>query len=72
LFGGLLAIAIMAGIMEAFNLSIAQISSLYSSDFSIALLNPKLFIGIIFTATFIGWLGSYITVSRSIASFKIN
>jgi cell division transport system permease protein len=72
LFGGLLAIAIMAGIMEAFNLSIAQISSLYSSDFSIALLNPKLFIGIIFTATFIGWLGSYIAVSRSIASFKIN
>ena len=72
LFGGLLAIAMMTGIMQAFNYSIAQISSLYSSDFSVALLNPKLFIGIISTATFIGWLGSYIAVSRSIASFKIN
>lgn len=72
LFGGLLAIAIMASILQAFNYSIAQISNLYSSDFSVALFNPKLFIGIISTATFIGWLGSYIAVSRSIASFKIS
>ena len=71
-FGGLLAIAIMTGIMQVFNYSIEQISSLYSSDFSVALFNPKLFISIISTATFIGWLGSYIAVSRSIASFKIN
>jgi len=72
LFGGLLAIVIMTGIMQIFNYSIAQISSLYSSDFSVALFNFQLFISIILTATFIGWLGSYIAVSRSIASFKIN
>ena len=71
-FGGLIAISIMAGIMQIFNYSISQISNLYSSDFSVVLFNPKLFMSIISTATIIGWLGSYIAVSRSIASFKIN
>lgn len=70
--GGLLAIAIMSGIMQTFNYSIAQVSSLYNSDFSIPLFNPKLFTVIIGAATTIGWLGSYIAVNRSIQSFKIN
>ena len=72
LMGGLLAIAIMSGIMQTFNYSIAQVSSLYNSDFSIPLFNPKLFTVIIGAATTIGWLGSYIAVNRSIQSFKIN
>jgi len=72
LMGGLLAIAIMSGIMQIFNYSIAQVSSLYNSNFSVALFNPKLFICIIGSATIIGWMGSYIAVNRSIQSFKIN
>ena len=72
LFGGLLAVVMIIGVVQIFNYSIAQISSLYSSDFSLALINVKLFTMIICLAVFIGWLGSYLAVSRAITSIKIN
>ena len=72
LFGGLLAVVMITGVVQIFNYSIAQISSLYSSDFSLALINVKLFTMIICLAVFIGWLGSYLAVSRAITSIKIN
>jgi cell division transport system permease protein len=72
LSGGLLAIFMLMIIVKVFNLSVQQLSSLYSSDFSLPLFNAQLFIGIIGFAIFIGWLGSYLAVSRSIASIKIN
>ena len=71
-FGGVLALLMMAGIIKIFNDSIVQISSLYSNDFSLPLLNGKLSVVIIGAAVVIGWLGSYLAVSRSIASIKIN
>jgi len=67
-FGGLLAILMMMGILQMFNYTVAQISSLYSSDFRLSLVNSELFLIIIILAIFIGWLGSYIAVMRSIAS----
>jgi cell division transport system permease protein len=67
-FGGLLAILMMMGILQMFNYSVAQISSLYSSDFRLSLVNSELFLIIIALAIFIGWLGSYIAVTRSIAA----
>ena len=72
LFGGLLAIIMLMLAVKVFNLSVQQLSSLYSSDFSLPLFNGQLFVGIIGFAIFIGWLGSYLAVSRSIASIKIN
>jgi cell division transport system permease protein len=72
LFGGLLAIVMLMIVIKVFNLSVQQLSSLYSSDFSLPLVNGELFVGIIGFAIFIGWLGSYLAVSRSIASIKIN
>ena len=72
LFGGLLAILMIAGVIEIFNYSVAQISRLYSSDFSLSLFNTNLFFTIIGSATIIGWVGSYLAVTRSIASIKIN
>jgi cell division transport system permease protein len=72
LFGGLLAIIILMIVIKVFNLSVQQLSNLYSSNFSLPLVNVELFIGIIGFAVFIGWLGSYLAVSRSIASIKIN
>jgi len=72
LFGGLLAIIMLVFAVKVFNVSVQQLSSLYNSDFSLPLFNGKLFIGIIGFAIFIGWLGSYLAVSRSIASIKIN
>jgi len=72
LFGGLIAILMMAGVVQLFNDSVTQISNLYSSDFSLSLFNDNLFLAIIGIAISIGWLGSYLAVNRSIASIKIN
>lgn len=69
LFGGLFAIVMIGGITQVFNYSVAEISSLYSSDFSLALFNANISLTIIGSAVFIGWLGSYLAVTRSIASF---
>lgn len=72
LFGGLLAVLMLMGIIHAFNISMAQIAHLYSNDFSLSLFNLELFLAVILTAICIGWTGSYIAVSRAIASYKIN
>ena len=72
LFGGLLAIVMIVCIIKIFNQSVAKISSLYSSDFSLTILNYSMFLTILVSAIFIGLLGSYFAVNRSIASFKIN
>jgi cell division transport system permease protein len=68
LLGGLLAIIMMLGVIMTFNHSVSQISSLYSSDFRLSIFNAHLFLTIIGIAAFIGWLGSYLAVARSIAS----
>jgi len=72
LFGGLLAIVILTIIVQLYNQSVVQLSSLYNSDFSVAWFNLSLFISIIIASIFVGWLGSYLAVTRSIASIKIN
>jgi len=72
LFGGLMAVLMLMGITLAFNFSMAQIAHLYSNDFSVSLFNLQLFLAVIIVAICIGWVGSYIAVSRAIASYKIN
>ena len=72
LFGGMLAILIITGVIAVFNYSISKISQLYSSDFSLSLFDSNLFLSILGFAILIGWLGSYLAVTRSIASLKIN
>lgn len=72
LFGGMLAILIITGVIAVFNYSISKISQLYSSDFSLSLFDSHLFLSILGFAILIGWLGSYLAVTRSIASLKIN
>jgi len=71
LLGGLLAIMMLIVVVLVFNQSVMQLSHLYSSDFSLPLLNPSLSIGIICAAIVIGWLGSYLAVTRAIAAIKI-
>lgn len=72
LFGGLIAVLLLMGVTLAFNLSMSQIAHLYSNDFSLTLFDAQLFLAVIVTAISIGWVGSYIAVSRAIASYKIN
>lgn len=71
-FGGILTLFAIAFVIQIFNLSIIEISNLYSADFSLPLFNTYLSITIVSTAIFIGWLGSYLAVARSLASIKIN
>lgn len=72
LLGGLLSVLMLAGIIQTFNHSILEISSLYSSDFSVDILNTNLYLMIIGLAVAIGWLGSYLAVSRAISAIKIS
>lgn len=72
LFGGLLSVLIIAGIIQTFNVSIMEISQLYSSDFSLNILNIELYLAITAAAVAIGWLGSYLAVSRAISSIRLN
>ncbi len=72
LFGGLLSILIMAGIIQTFNVSIMEISHLYNSDFSLQIFNIGLYLAITSAAVVIGWAGSYIAVSRAISTFRLN
>jgi cell division transport system permease protein len=68
LFGGLFAVLMILGITQIFNYSIADLSNLYSSDFRLTLFNGNLFLAVISAAILIGWLGSYLAVTRAIAS----
>jgi len=72
LFGGLLAILMMLGMIQTFNYSVSEISHLYSSDFSLALFNAGLYATVISAAVLIGWIGSYFAVTRAINAIKIN
>lgn len=71
-FGALLAILMMAGILMIFNHSVAQISDLYSSDFRLTIFDSALFLTMTGIAIFIGWLGSYIAVNRAIQAMQVN
>lgn len=71
-FGGLIAIGFTAFIIKIFNYSIVQISDLYSNDFSLPLFKLDVSIALITIAVFIGWIGSYLATTQSIASIKIN
>ncbi|MGB4813000.1 MAG: permease-like cell division protein FtsX [Methylophilaceae bacterium] len=71
-FGGLLAIIMLITLIWLFNQSIAQLSSLYHGDFGLPIIDKSLFTNIILFAIAIGWLGSYLAVTRAIAANKIN
>ena len=72
LFGGLLAMVILTLIVQLYNQSVTQLSHLYSSDFSLPWLNIPLYMAIVVASIFIGWLGSYLSVTRAIAAIKID
>lgn len=72
LLGGLLAMVILTLIVQLYNQSVTQLSHLYSSDFSLPWLNIPLYMAIVVASIFIGWLGSYLSVTRAIAAIKID
>jgi cell division transport system permease protein len=72
LLGGLLSVLMITGIVQTFNASVIEISKLYGSDFSLGLFNIKLYLTIIGLAVAIGWVGSYLAVTRAISAIKIS
>lgn len=72
LLGALLAIIMLVSTLLIFNHSVGQISSLYNSDFRLPVFNSGLFLAITAIAIVIGWLGSYLAVSRAIRTMQVN
>lgn len=71
LFGGILSTIMIAAMIATFNQSIAEISQLYSSDFSLRVLNLQLYMSVTAIAIIIGWIGAYLSVSRALRVIRI-
>ncbi len=71
-FGGILTIIMLMFVVQMFNFSVQDLSHLYGSDFSLPIVNADLFMSLLSFTIFIGWFGSYVAVSRAIASIKMN
>jgi cell division transport system permease protein len=71
LFGGILSSIMIAVMIMTFNQSIAEISHLYSSDFSLRVLNLQLYVSVTAIAIIIGWIGAYLSVSRALSVIRI-
>jgi cell division transport system permease protein len=70
-FGGLLALALVYSITFSLNESIVAITTLYQSDFKLALSYLNVSAMVMSVAVAVGWLGAYIAVSRTIASYRM-
>ncbi|HQS37121.1 MAG: ABC transporter permease [Methylotenera sp. 24-45-7] len=71
LFGGILSSIMITAMIMTFNQSIAEISHLYSSDFSLRVLNLQLYVSVTAIAIIIGWIGAYLSVSRALSVIRI-
>jgi cell division transport system permease protein len=69
--GGLAAWLLLAGVIALFNFSVADIAQQYASNFRLNLPLWQINLAMIAGAVGLGWLGSYITVGRSLAQFNL-
>lgn len=67
--GGLAALLFLLGITLLFNSSVAEIATLYNSDFRLDFLDLFSSLTLVAIAALLGWLGSYVAVNRSLARF---
>ena len=67
--GGLAALLFLLGITLLFNSSVAEIATLYNSDFRLDFLDLFSCLALLAAAALLGWLGSYAAVNRSLAKF---
>lgn len=69
--GGLAALLFLLGITLLFNSSVAEIATLYNSDFRLDFLDLFSSLALLAIAALLGWLGSYTAVNRSLAQFDL-
>ena len=67
--GGIAALFFLLVITSIFNTSVAEIATLYNSDFSLDFLEPFSSLVLLVLAALLGWMGSYVAVNRSLAKF---
>lgn len=70
-FGGLLALGLVYCMIFSINASIVAITTLYQSDFKLSISYLDVSLMVLSVAITIGWLGAYIAVSRTIASYRM-
>jgi cell division transport system permease protein len=71
LCGGLVAWLLLTGVIALFNASIAEVAALYASSFRLELPVWQLMLSLLLGAAGLGWLGSHVAVSRSLAQLKL-
>jgi cell division transport system permease protein len=69
--GGVAAWLLLAGAIQLFNYSIADIAAQYASTFQLVLPDWKVTLGMIATAVGLGWIGSYVAVNRALSHFDL-
>jgi cell division transport system permease protein len=62
--GGIAALGFLLGITLLFNTSVAEIATLYNSDFRLDSLDLFSGLALLAIAALLGWIGSYLTVNR--------
>ena len=68
--GGLAAWLLLAGIISLFNYSVTDIAELYAANFTLELPSLAVNLAMIASAVILGWIASYIAVSRALASLQ--
>ena len=69
--GGLAAWILLAGVIALFNFSVVDVAELYASGFRLDLPDWQTNLAMIASAVGLGWIGSHIAVSRSLAQFDL-
>jgi cell division transport system permease protein len=68
--GGLAAWLIVLGVVAFFNTSVTEIADSYASQFRLSLPNATITLVMLLSAVGLGWLGSFVAVTRSLARIE--
>jgi cell division transport system permease protein len=68
--GGLAAWLIVIGVVTFFNTSVTEIADSYASQFRLSMPNSTITLVMLLSAVCLGWLGSFVAVTRSLAKIE--
>lgn len=68
--GGLAAWLIVLGVVAFFNTSVTEIADSYASQFRLSMPNATITLVMLLSAVGLGWLGSFVAVTRSLARIE--
>jgi len=64
LAGGILALAILWGCLEALDVGVRALAATYGSEFGLSYLRPADALAVVSFSSLLGWLGAYLSVSK--------